>query len=716
MQNVNPKTCRSSLDKKVSLFSNAAAVTPIGEPTLREILADIARGKYKGPIERLRALKAAGDAAGYEDGKKKLPAFSLSALLITRAKDVPLPEKLKAHTHMIQVDIDEAPACGFEALEKRLREDPYVLACFRSPGGGLKVCVRIDGTRHADSFLSVERYFREKYDVQIDSSVKDVGRLCFVSYDPDLYINEAALILPITSNGTKPATDSAPKQSCSLPTDPGRKLTYGERALDTARKMIERAADGEKYPTLLKAGKLLGGYVAGGMLTCGDAESLLRSAIDSKANVRSLETAYKAIVTSLDHGQQNPIQFEELERQRIEYLEANGFCGAGRTTDSNGEGPQPEWEAGYTEQPTGKGDTPGQRQSEDKDLVTLISYRELLSMEFTDRPLIEGLLGEKESLIIVGQSGIAKSICALNIALRAGVSGDQDSPIHLFDQFGISRQCNSLFIQSENTAKATKKRLKMILERAPWLEEGVDHLFSAYIRNDVRLSGPLTEQKFQDGILSLLDKAHADLLILDPLISYHDADENDNASMRRTLDCLTVICDKADVACIVVHHAGKGGTDNQVFAGRGASAIGDWAANILVLNPGPELEMEDGSRRFVIEVSHRKSRNYEPVGKFFLERVNGTLLIPIHSCQLDPKRTARIQTVVLVLKGLDGYVDHKEVLVATVMKYANIARGTAQTAIREALEENKIFIVPINRKQSGYRLPDVQPNLEVNDD
>ncbi len=714
MQNVNPKTCRSPLDAVVSLFPDAWKVNPCQEVTIRDFLAGVKSGRYKPQIEALRKLVADGDMAAYKERKERLPGASLSARVTTRAAEVPLPEKLLSHSHLIQIDADNVE--DLDGLMEKYKADPHVLFCFRSPSGkGLKACVRINGTQHLASFHSAEKYFLERYGVKIDSSVKDVVRLCFASYDPDLYINETAQILPIT-NGTKPATDSAPRQSCSVPPDPGRKLTYGERALDTARKMIERAADGEKYPTLLKAGKLLGGYVAGGMLTRGDAESLLRSAIDSKANVRSLETAYKAIVTSLDHGQQNPIQFEELERQRIEYLEANGFCGAGRTTDSNGEGPQPEWEAGYTEKPTGKGDTPGQRQSEDKDLVTLISYRELLSMEFTDRPLIEGLLGEKESLIIVGQSGIAKSICALNIALRAGVSGDQDSPIHLFDQFGISRQCNSLFIQSENTAKATKKRLKMILERAPWLEEGVDHLFSAYIRNDVRLSGPLTEQKFQDGILSLLDKAHADLLILDPLISYHDADENDNASMRRTLDCLTVICDKADVACIVVHHAGKGGTDNQVFAGRGASAIGDWAANILVLNPGPELEMEDGSRRFVIEVSHRKSRNYEPVGKFFLERVNGTLLIPIHSCQLDPKRTARIQTVVLVLKGLDGYVDHKEVLVATVMKYANIARGTAQTAIREALEENKLFIVPINRKQSGYRLPDVKPNLEANDD
>src|SRR5208283_2094177 len=121
-------------------------------------------------------------------------------------------------------------------------------------------------------------------------------------------------------------------------------------------------------------------------------------------------------------------------------------------------------------------------------------------------------------------------------------------------------------------------------------------------------------------------------------------DENDNGAMRRTLDCLTVISDRTNVACVVVHHAGKQGTDNQVFAGRGASAIGDFAANILVLNPGPESKREDGSRRFVIEVSHRKARNYECIEPFFLERVNGTLLVPVGRQELDFVRAKRVET------------------------------------------------------------------------
>ncbi len=77
-------------------------------------------------------------------------------------------------------------------------------------------------------------------------------------------------------------------------------------------------------PHLLKAAKLLGGYVGGGMLTMADAEAALRSAIECKANVDNLQTAYQGIVDGLNYGEQNPIEFEDLERQRIQYLEGRG--------------------------------------------------------------------------------------------------------------------------------------------------------------------------------------------------------------------------------------------------------------------------------------------------------------------------------------------------------------------------------------------------------
>ena len=305
----------SPLDTHISLFAFALAVDPMAEPTLREVLADIKNGRYKDIVERLRLQKSQGNESAYEEGKKMLPGFTLSARLKTRDKHVPLPEKLIAHTHLLQIDIDEVPG-QIAFFEARLRNDPMILFCFRSPSGeALKIGIRIDGTRHHDSYLSAGRYFLNKYQVKIDPKVKEVSRLCFVSYDPNPFINEKAGILPITPQPI--AAVGVPVSSMVHPQN--RKLTHGERALDTARKMIDRSIDGEKLNELIKASKLLGGYVAGNMLSRSDADTCLRSAIESKPGVNNLNTAYKAIATGLDYGEQAPFDFEDLERERLQY-------------------------------------------------------------------------------------------------------------------------------------------------------------------------------------------------------------------------------------------------------------------------------------------------------------------------------------------------------------------------------------------------------------
>lgn len=94
---------------------------------------------------------------------------------------------------------------------------------------------------------------------------------------------------------------------------------YGNRALKTAYEMVMNAQDGEKWDTLRKAGKLLGGYVAGGMVSYTDAELALRNAIDQR-DCDSYEDAYKTICSSLEHGQSQPFTFDELEAERKAYI------------------------------------------------------------------------------------------------------------------------------------------------------------------------------------------------------------------------------------------------------------------------------------------------------------------------------------------------------------------------------------------------------------
>ena len=332
----------SRLDTKVSCFRDVFHRDDPEETTIAKFLQSVQQGKYRQQIEAVRAAK--DDSAAYYEIKKKLPSVTLSAQLTTRREEVELPEKLIRHSNIIQVDIDKL-GDRLHTLKEELKTDPYILFVFDSPGAdGLKGGIPIDGTRHLESYHSIARYFQKKYGVKIDPKVKDVARLCFVSYDPDLSINEDAKVFPISSNGNGNTSQSddgpIPKSEPLNRSDQQKK--HGERALDTARKMIERSPDGEKLNELLKAANLLGGYVAGGMLSQSEAVEALRDAIRNKPNVACLKTAYKAIDDGIRHGQQTPISFEELERQRLQWLQDHGYTGSDQSNGSGQRQPDPK--------------------------------------------------------------------------------------------------------------------------------------------------------------------------------------------------------------------------------------------------------------------------------------------------------------------------------------------------------------------------------------
>src|SRR5204862_6306662 len=75
---------------------------------------------------------------------------------------------------------------------EKLKASPHLWALFRSPSGeGLKAVFRVaaDVAKHAGSFRAVEKHVLELAGVQIDQSCKDTARLCFLSYDPELFYN-----------------------------------------------------------------------------------------------------------------------------------------------------------------------------------------------------------------------------------------------------------------------------------------------------------------------------------------------------------------------------------------------------------------------------------------------------------------------------------------------------------------------------------------------
>ena len=140
-------------------------------------------------------------------------------------------------------------------------------------------------------------------------------------------------------------------------------------------------------------------------------------------------------------------------------------------------------------------------------------------------------------------------------------------------------------------------------------------MYFPWVRKDCRISGDLLDPSFQSFLKEFTLTTGAKVLIFDPLISFHQGNENDNAEMRRALDALTGICIDTETSAIVVHHTGKSAASGG-GGGRGASAIGDWADNIL--------KVDHTKDRQHLVITHAKCRNFPERPPLVVERT-GTL-------------------------------------------------------------------------------------------
>ncbi len=191
-------------------------VASASETATRHVQADkiigaIKEGKWRTDVDQIRRLytktilrtgdrKAAKLAV--DPLKKKLPAILGSGRFSRRANDA-----LIEHSGLICADLDDLHSKQRADARAKLITSPYLWALFLSPTGrGLKGIFRVpaDAQRHLGSFRSIKRHVLELTGVQIDEACKDVARLCFVSYDPDAYLNLNAQEIEPLSEREKP--------------------------------------------------------------------------------------------------------------------------------------------------------------------------------------------------------------------------------------------------------------------------------------------------------------------------------------------------------------------------------------------------------------------------------------------------------------------------------------------------------------------------------
>jgi len=320
----------------------------------------------------------------------------------------------------------------------------------------------------------------------------------------------------------------------------------------------------------------------------------------------------------------------------------------------------------------------------------VVSVKSIANAKIDYRPIIKGLIDEKESLIISAASGTGKSLLTNCIALTLGNPPAKG----LWNLFPIPNEVKTLIVQSENGLNAFHKRLNKLFNAYPDMRRGAKNVFTIQTENDCRMVGNLTDKKFQQFLIESLLSVDARVLILDPLISYHGEDENDNAAMRRSLDCLSMVCDKANAAAILCHHF------NRQNLTRGAASIRDWADNMLLMDYEKQT-----INSTILKITHDKARNYEQQQPFYLERTSDLQFL---RCEKPGKQAKQVEAVTTILKKMGGQVNNQNQLKNQVMIELNCKEATARRAVTKALEMRKMIIVPGTGRgnPTGYKLPE----------
>jgi hypothetical protein len=124
-----------------------------------------------------------------------------------------------------------------------------------------------------------------------------------------------------------------------------------------------------------------------------------------------------------------------------------------------------------------------------------------------------------------------------------------------------------------------------VLDKYLFLDSGREQEF-VVLKNNQR--GTTVVEPVVKGIIEQMQERKIDVLILDPFISAHEVDENDNGKIQQAAALFVRIASETNAAVEIVHHVKKGTGVGKIEvtadSGRGAGALKDKARSVRVIN------------------------------------------------------------------------------------------------------------------------------------
>ena len=264
------------------------------------VLSLIRDGKSKDKIHQLRQEE---DKATRERIKRGLISICFSGQFKKR-----FDSEIIKHSGFVILDFDHVDL----SLKDKICKDEYTYATFISPSGdGLKVLFRIpaDIKKHEAHYLGIVKHCKDRGYPELDITSKNISRVCFISYDPELYINKDSKIF------TDIGRVEQKERYIEMPAQ-----TTDYKKLDVIASMVRNSRDGEKHIELVRAARLAGGFISGGLIEEVEAVRVLELEINRK-DIKDFKSAAKTISKCIEYGKRDPIQEQNWKARLKKIIE-----------------------------------------------------------------------------------------------------------------------------------------------------------------------------------------------------------------------------------------------------------------------------------------------------------------------------------------------------------------------------------------------------------
>ena len=322
----------------------------------------------------------------------------------------------------------------------------------------------------------------------------------------------------------------------------------------------------------------------------------------------------------------------------------------------------------------------------------ILSLAQLLVGNPTPEPcLIEpGVLPHQGILFVGGEPKVGKSLLVCNLALALAAGRSRSG-------FDIPVARRVLICQFELPTQQLALRLSQM--RRPLGSAADDRLFIDTRSTGHLLSTPVGINHF----LVAARAAQAEVIVLDPLYSAHDQDENDTRAMAALCQSLLRLREAARAAIIVVHHVRKSVARHEIgSAFRGSSALHAVGDSYLLLTR-PACQNSTVELRFQFRYTpplEPRLLTLDPRSLWFAS-TGSVAASPVTRRKVDTDDVRQAVAAIGNSAGFNALRDH-------LMQRSSCSKRTAQLAIAHACRQGSI-----ERHNGQYRLSQIPSSYAV---